>query len=225
MEILIAEDDRPSRRVLEARLAKWGHAVVACIDGGEAWEKLQREDAPRLAILDWMMPVLDGIEVCRMVREMPHANRIYILILTARGEKEDIVAGLKAGANDYVTKPVDEEELQARVQVGVRMVELQDQLLESERLRALTETAGAAAHEINQPLTIILGKADILLDKMAPEDPHRRHIVDLQQAGQKITGIVRKMEAAQQYVTKPYILGVDIVDFEASARDNAQDEQ
>jgi sigma-B regulation protein RsbU (phosphoserine phosphatase) len=125
MKILIAEDDPVSRRVLEATLSKWGFEVLTTSNGREAWEALVAPQAPKLAILDWMMPEMDGVEVCRRARGRPDAGPLHILLLTARGRKEDVIAGLQAGADDYVTKPFDHEELRARVQVGVRIVDLQ----------------------------------------------------------------------------------------------------
>jgi DNA-binding response OmpR family regulator len=130
MKILIAEDDLVSRRMLEATLQKWGYELVAVTDGLAAWQALQGENPPLLAILDWMMPDMDGIEVCRKVRELSRAPQTYLILLTARGSSEDVVRGLEAGANDYVTKPFDREELRARVQVGMRVVELQANLAE-----------------------------------------------------------------------------------------------
>jgi len=131
MKALIAEDDSISRRMLEAFLVKWGYEVLAVSDGEEAWGILQGNDAPRLAILDWMMPGRDGIDICRSVRQRKGRAYIYIILLTARGQKEDIVAGLEAGADDYVTKPFDPYELRARLRAGRRIVELQEQLLQA----------------------------------------------------------------------------------------------
>lgn len=128
MKILIAEDDRVSRRLLEKTLSDWGHEVVVTSDGLAAWEVLQQPDAPNLAILDWMMPGIDGVSLCRLVRKTPSASPTYIILLTAKNRKADIVEGLIAGANDYVTKPFDRSELQARVQVGVTVVDLQRNL-------------------------------------------------------------------------------------------------
>ena len=125
MKILIAEDDPVSRRVLEATLTKWGYEVTTTSNGSEAWEALVAAQAPKLAILDWMMPEIDGVEICRRARERPGPGPLHIILLTARGRKEDVIAGLQAGADDYITKPFDHEELLARVQVGVRIVELQ----------------------------------------------------------------------------------------------------
>ncbi len=128
MKILIAEDDAVSRRLLEAALVKWGHEVVVTRDGEEAWQQLQLAGAAPLLILDWLMPKMDGVAVCRKARETPAFKSTYIVLLTSRGNKEDVVKGLEAGADDYVTKPFDPEELRARVQVGCRMVELQSAL-------------------------------------------------------------------------------------------------
>jgi len=128
MKILIAEDDPVSRRILEATLVKWGYEVATTSNGSEAWEALTAPDAPRLAILDWMMPEIDGVEICRRVRRRADQGALHIILLTARGRKEDVIAGLQAGADDYVTKPFDQEELKARVQVGLRIVDLQTML-------------------------------------------------------------------------------------------------
>jgi DNA-binding response OmpR family regulator len=128
MKILIAEDDPVSRRVLEAALAKDGHEIQSVDDGAQALEALERPDAPLLAILDWMMPGVDGTEICRRLRAAPRSRPIYVVLLTARGRKEDVLAGLEAGADDYVTKPFDHDELRARVRVGARVVDLQSAL-------------------------------------------------------------------------------------------------
>ena len=125
MEILIAEDGQAERFLIKATLAKLGYEVVVTCDGEEAWLALSREDAPRLAILDWMMPGMDGTEICRKFRETYSSRPVYIILLTARTGKEDLIEGLQAGADDYLAKPFDSEELHVRVQVGERILELQ----------------------------------------------------------------------------------------------------
>lgn len=127
MKILIADDSSTIRTYLSNLLWRWGHEVVAAKDGAEAWQLLQSE-APQLVILDWMMPEPDGVEICHRLRTMPHFKNLYVLMLTSLSDTEDVVAGLNAGANDYLLKPFKEAELQARVNVGIRMVELQAQL-------------------------------------------------------------------------------------------------
>jgi DNA-binding response OmpR family regulator len=136
MEILIAEDDAVSRRLLELCLIRWGYEVVIAKDGIEALQILSREDRPALAILDWMMPGMDGLELCRKVRENQEMQPVHIILLTARNGKADVLLGFEAGADDYISKPFDREELRARVQVGVRLVELQRKL--AERVKELT---------------------------------------------------------------------------------------
>jgi putative nucleotidyltransferase with HDIG domain len=129
--VLIAEDDETSRLVLEKSLDKWGYEVVVACDGNEALERFQEPTAPKLAILDWMMPGLDGIDVCRKIREVKTLIPPHVIMLTSRDEKKDVVTGLEAGANDFVPKPFDKDELRARLEVGRRSVELQTALVNS----------------------------------------------------------------------------------------------
>jgi len=167
VRILIADDDLTSRLVLTGVLKKSGHDVVTAVDGDEAWEAMRQPDAPALAILDWMMPGLAGVEVCRRIRGRPSDQPPYLILLTSRGEKADIVAGLEAGADDYLAKPFDSGELRARVDVGRRVVELQARLLE-----ARDELAHEATHD---HLTGALNRrafADILARAISAE---RRH--------------------------------------------------
>jgi phosphoserine phosphatase RsbU/P len=126
--ILVADDDPVSLRVLQKALEKWGHEVMVARDGTEAWQILTRPEAPQMAILDWMMPGMDGPTICRRARAVPSPTVPYLILLTARNDYEDIVTGLEAGANDYVTKPFHQAELRARVRVGFRVLELQARL-------------------------------------------------------------------------------------------------
>jgi DNA-binding response OmpR family regulator len=136
----VAEDDPVSRNLISTRLAKWGYDAVITHDGAEAMTVLRGRDAPSLAILDWAMPEMDGLEICRRLREAE--KMVYIILLTARGSKENIIEGLRAGADDYLVKPFDAEELQARILVGLRVMALQETLVD--RVKALE----AAAFEI-----------------------------------------------------------------------------
>ncbi len=128
MKILIAEDDPISRLVLTTNLTNWGHEVVPVVNGLEAWEILRQTDAPRIAILDWMMPEMEGPEVCRRLRLLNTDIAPYVILLTARQGVEEVVSGIAAGADDYLTKPYHRDELQVRLQVGARMIELQTKL-------------------------------------------------------------------------------------------------
>jgi diguanylate cyclase (GGDEF)-like protein len=129
VKILIADDDDVSRRVLQATLTKWGYDVVIATNGLEAWQLLRETNAPQLAILDWVMPGMDGVEVCREIRRREEEPYVYMLLLTAKSRKRDIIAGLRAGADDYLAKPFDPQELKARLRTGRRILELQAQLV------------------------------------------------------------------------------------------------
>jgi diguanylate cyclase (GGDEF)-like protein len=129
MRILIAEDEPISRHLLQKFLVQWGYETVVANDGDEAWWTLQRDDSPNLAILDWMMPGMDGLQLCREVRKRTGHPYVYILLLTAKSQKEDVVEGLEAGADDYLTKPFDPDELRVRLRAGRRILDLQEHLL------------------------------------------------------------------------------------------------
>lgn len=137
MKILIAEDDPVSRRVLEATLLKWGYEVSVVANGTDAWEMLQSDDAPSLAVLDIMMPGIDGLELCRRVRQSLFATPPYLILLTAMASKDEVVNGIQAGANDYLSKPFHRDELKARVGVGAQMLSLQKNL--AERVKELEQ--------------------------------------------------------------------------------------
>ncbi|MBY0505799.1 MAG: diguanylate cyclase [Bryobacteraceae bacterium] len=129
MRILIADDSIVSRHLLEATLRKWGYEVIVACDGAEAWEILQRDSAPAIAILDWVMPCLTGPEVCRKVRhQQGQEPYTYLLLLTSKNMKEDLIEGMDSGADDYITKPFDQHELQVRLRAGTRIVKLQQEL-------------------------------------------------------------------------------------------------
>jgi len=128
MQVLIADDEPVSRRMLDSTVRGLGYEVTVAEDGREAWDALRRPDAPRLAIVDWQMPGLDGLELCRRLRADEATKSIYVVLLTGKGGMQDRVAGLRGGADDYLTKPFDVEELSARLAVGGRIAELQERL-------------------------------------------------------------------------------------------------
>ena len=160
--ILVAEDHYVSRHLLERNLANWGFEVVTAEDGERAAEILSRENAPSLAILDWMMPKMDGVEVCSRVRSRSNAPYIYLVLLTAKSQKEEIAAGLEAGADDYVVKPFDADELRARLKVGQRVVELERTL--ARRVEDL-QTALADVKKLKRLLPICMYCKSIRDDK------------------------------------------------------------
>ena len=140
MKILVADDDPGSLQLLKRALVKWGYDVVPAADGTEAWGALQQENPPRLAILDWMMPAMDGVQVCREVRKRPEQPYTYLILLTAKTEKQDVTAGIEAGADDYLTKPFDANELRARIRAGRRILEFQDKLIAAQEALLIQAT-------------------------------------------------------------------------------------
>ena len=156
MKILVAEDDYTSRRILEAMLAKWGYDVISVDNGLAAWEMIRRPEGPKVAILDWMMPGMEGIEVCRQLRKLKkdEDQYTYVILLTAKDSKENIVIGMDAGADDYIIKPFDHHELRVRVRAGARIIDLQSELL-SAKQKLLIQSR-------TDPLTGILNRRAIL---------------------------------------------------------------
>ncbi|HLN04237.1 MAG TPA: diguanylate cyclase [Bryobacteraceae bacterium] len=134
LKALIAEDNPGFRLALEKLLKKWGYDAVAAVNGKEALEVLSKDDPPRLAILDWMMPELDGVEVCRRVREQNREPYIYILLLTAKDTAEELIEGMEAGADEYLRKPVNTQELRVRLRAGRRIIDLQEELVRAREL-------------------------------------------------------------------------------------------
>jgi len=172
MKILIAEDDPISRRVLEANLLEWGYKVTVASDGGEAWEIIQQPESPSLIISDWMMPRMDGLALCRKIRNMEKSDYIYFIILTAKGEKKDIIKGLEAGADDFLTKPFNQEELKYRTRIGERIIDLERRILQLANTDTLTgllnrrafmermEQEMSRAQREKKPLSLIFADID-----------------------------------------------------------------
>jgi len=151
MRVLIAEDDAVSRRLLEVTLGKWGYEIVVALNGQEAWEIIQRDDAPKLAILDWMMPHLDGVELCRRIRKLENREYSYLILLTAKGRKEDVVEGMDSGADDFITKPFDAGELRVRIRAAERILKLQADLLAAQTALREQATHDALTGAWNRP--------------------------------------------------------------------------
>lgn len=142
-QVLVAEDDAMFRKILQSWLQSWDYQVIVATDGTEAWSILQQERPPDLLILDWVMPGVDGMELCRRIREQQSASYQYILIVTANDARQDVVRGLEAGADDYLTKPFDKGELRARLRVGTRILTLQEDLI-----RAREDLRFQATHDV-----------------------------------------------------------------------------
>jgi len=175
VRLLIAEDDLISRRLLQSNLEKWGHEVVSAPDGAEAWRLFEAGEFP-IVISDWMMPVMDGVELVRRIRACRRPGYVYTILLTAKTQKEELVQGMEAGADDFVTKPFDREELRVRLRAGERIIHLEQSLAEqnralreaqaalvqSEKLASLGQLAAGVAHEINNPVAYVTNNLAVL---------------------------------------------------------------
>jgi two-component system cell cycle response regulator len=150
VKILVAEDNPVSQSVLRSILGKWGYEVIMVTDGAEAWQVLRTDDPPRLAILDWMMPGLDGAEVCRRVRAAGREPYVYIVLLSARAHADDLVEGIDSGADDYLTKPFNHAELRARLRAGQRILNLQEQLVAAREALRLEATHDSLTGLLNR---------------------------------------------------------------------------
>lgn len=220
MKVCIADDDLTSRTVLQAILSKWGYEVTSAADGTEAMAVMTGEDAPSLAILDWMMPGMDGVTLCRKLRGLEKEMSVYIILLTSKSEKEDIVRGLEAGADDYIVKPFDNFELKARVNAGRRMLKMQDKLREREKLKGVLEMAGAVCHELNQPLQSVSGFSELLIMDMETEDPNYEMLNNIKGGIERIGRLTHKIMTITRYQSKPYVGKTRIVDIDNASTEN-----
>jgi diguanylate cyclase (GGDEF)-like protein len=217
MKILIAEDDPVSRRLLEAILTKWGYEVIVTRDGNEAWQALQAGDAPRLAILDWMMPGMDGPDLCRAIRKGMKEPYTYIILLTALRGEEDIVAGMEAGADDYITKPFRASELKVRLRAGRRIIDLQNELISAretlrskathdsltglwnheEIMQILVRELERAGRE-NSPMAVIMADLDYF-KKINDTYGHLAGDAVLRLTAQRMASLIRPYDAIGRY--------------------------
>ncbi len=224
MRILIADDSVVSRHLLDVTLRKWGCDVVAVSDGNEAWEVMQRDDAPALAVLDWVMPGLTGPEVCRRVRARAREPYTYILLLSSKGLKGDLIEGMEAGADDYLIKPFDQHELKVRLRAGIRIIDLQAKLLAArEALREqatqdfLTRISNRSSiletleRELNRseregrPIGVVL----VDLDHFKSVNDNYGHFAGdgvLREAARRMKGCIRPYDAIGRYGGEEFLI-------------------
>ena len=222
--ILVADDSAIFRDMLEKMLAEWGYPTIVVTDGQQAWDLLRQENGPRLALLDWMMPGMEGAEVCRRVRASIRDRYIYIMLLSVRADLEDVVKGMESGADDYIVKPFQVDELHARLRAGRRVLALQEELVEArEALREQATRDGltglwnrTAIFEILQnelarsgrsgePLTVLM--AD--LDGFKPVNDHFGHMAGdavLRQVAARMRASVRRYDAVGRYGGEEFLM-------------------
>lgn len=218
MNILIAEDDLISRRLLETALMKQEHKVVVTCNGNEAWDAIKKPDAPQLAVLDWMMPGMDGVDICTKLKKCNGGRFVYIILLTAKGRKDDIAVGLDAGADDYVTKPFSTRELFARVKVGARMIDLQNKLAQhvkklQEFDKLKSDFLSTVSHELRTPIAVMKGGVSLVLDGVTGEINETQKDVltdtldNIDRLGRIVTDLldVQKIEAGKMVLRRSVI--------------------
>ncbi|MBN1971336.1 MAG: response regulator [Candidatus Delongbacteria bacterium] len=213
-KILVIEDDTVHRTVLETILTDDGYDVITATDGKDGLDKVLSEKVD-LVITDIRMPLVDGYQVCKVISENPSTKFIPVVILTANHETEDLVYGFKQGAFDYILKPFDNSELTARINAAIKYKELRDELIGEKQKSVLYELAGAAAHELNQPLTVLKTIAYIIEDrlnkKILTNDDVFKYMDKMKFAVDRMSKIITKMQNLSEYKTKNYAMGQKII--------------
>ena len=215
--ILLVDDDENAVRLVSEKLRSEGMDVLIATGGQEGIDKAKQE-RPDLVMTDLMMPEINGYAVARAIREDASLVCTPIIMLTAQNQVDEVIKGLAMGADDYIVKPFRLQELLARVNALLRMRDLQIKSMEAERLKALLEMAGAAAHEINQPLTVIMGYADMIQKRMKKQDEFYEFITSIYKNSLRISEIIKKLQSIRRYESKPYIGNVKIMDFDGSSK-------
>ena len=206
--------------MLKSALDKWGFDTLSARSGNEAWEELEKKEHPQLLILDWEMPGMDGVTICRRIREKKDLYPVYIILLSGKDSQNDIISGLDAGADDYIKKPYNPEELKARVNVGCRFLELYRMVSEQEKLKGVLEMAGAVCHEINQPLQSVMGFSEILLLDTDSSSPEYETLCNIKSGVEKIGTLTRRIMNITKYHKKSYMNGLSsIIDIEKASQD------
>jgi two-component system chemotaxis response regulator CheY len=227
MKIIIVEDEPISRRILENFLREWGYEVISTTDGMEAWEIIRSPDAPSLVISDWMMPKMDGVELCEKIRGMEKAQYTYFILLTTKAEKRDIIKGLESGADDFIVKPFDREELKYRVKIGERIINLEQRIMQLANTDYLTGVLNRRAFmermegEINRSIRNKKEISIILMDidhfkKVNDKFGHQVGDLVLQRFTEHILMASRSYDFVGRYGGEEFIVGLPETNMEQS---------
>jgi DNA-binding response OmpR family regulator len=215
--LLVIDDDRISRALLSRQLRAAGYEVFLADDGNAGLEATSKL-APELVLCDWVMPHVDGLAYCRAVRADPVLRDTYIAMLTSRSDSGDQVAGLDAGADDFLFKPVRPPELMARVRAGLRLRQAQRELVMAERRGALVELAATLGHEINNPLTALVGHLELTRQYIDSGDRERleHHLRQMGRVATRISDVASQLVSLRHPATKPYLGEQTMIDLDGS---------
>lgn len=214
-KILIAEDEVYSRRLLEKILSGLGYHVEWALDGAEALAMLDKDPDFDLVISDWVMPHMDGVELCSKIKARDDLRQIYFIVLSSRDMSEDKVNALDRGVDEYLTKPCNPEELRARVRAGLRIRKLQEEVLMLERRMVLLQLATTAGHEINNPLTGLFGYLELLREGLTAGEPEEElldYLKKMSDQSIRIRDVVSRLITLEEIQTKKYIGDQDMID-------------
>jgi two-component system chemotaxis response regulator CheY len=217
MKVLIVDDDPVTRSLLKAFLHKWGYEVVIACGGTEAWELLQEPESPSIVVSDWIMPDMSGLDLCRKVRQAQAASYTYLIVLTGKGHKEDVVEAFEAGADDYLIKPFDQEELKYRIRTGERIIKLEQKILELAHTDFLTGVLNRRAfiqrmeNEIHRsareraPISLILADIDHF-KKINDQYGHNTGDIVLQRFARNLSECLRPYDFVGRYGGEEFIM-------------------
>jgi len=220
--VLVVDDTKENVDLLRTVLEYSKYRVITAANGEDAVQTA-REALPDLILMDLIMPTMDGLTACNILNNEEKTKGIPVIIITAKADPEDLKKGLEAGAVDYVRKPFVIVELLARVDTAIRFKQVQEKLVDQEKKIAIMELAGAAAHELNQPLTVINCQIKLLEESLEEQHiPPGREIEIINESVQKMTEIIRKIGNITKYKTKDYLLGEKIIDLDQASEDNEE---
>ena len=218
MNVLIADDSMLIRRLIEAAVTDRGHETISVEDGAAAWTAFEREH-PSLVILDWQMPELDGLEVCRRIRTSPWTRDTFVLVVTGRIEGDDVVHALDAGADDYLFKPFTPPSITARLEIAERRIAAnearwaaEEALANAQWMAGIGQTALAIQHEVNNPLAALLGNVQLMLmDDALPTDV-RELADDMLTQARRVANVVKRLSTLEAPKTVEYLTGATMLD-------------
>ena len=214
--ILAIEDDKVARELVRRALEPVPYRVITAEDGNEGLRTVFT-NRPDLILLDRILPGLDGLELLRILKENEEVRKIPVIIVSSRRDTEKKVRGLDLGADDYITKPFEVEELRARVAVQFRIQRLRRELVEAGSCRAIVELAGAAAHQLNQPLTIIMTRIELLKEVCPHDHPNLKSLNAIYTAAEEMVDIIHKLQNIRRYETMDYTKRARIVDIDKAS--------